>query len=49
MIVLDTNDFDVMIAGVAAANGGASLATRNTKHFADAGIPLVNPWQGGTP
>ena len=35
---------DVMIAGTVAAHS-AALATRNTKHFADTGIPLFNPWQ----
>lgn len=35
---------DTMIAGIALARH-ASLATRNTAHFVDAGIVLVNPWQ----
>ena len=34
---------DTMIAGIARARRSA-LATRNTPHFADAGIALVNPW-----
>lgn len=34
---------DVQIAGIAAARK-AALATRNTRHFADFGIPLVDPW-----
>jgi len=34
---------DVQIAGIAAARK-AALATRNTRHFADFGIRLVNPW-----
>jgi predicted nucleic acid-binding protein len=34
---------DVQIAGIAAARK-AALATRNTRHFANFGIPLVNPW-----
>jgi len=34
---------DVQIAGIAAARK-AALATRNTRHFEDFGIPLVNPW-----
>lgn len=34
---------DTQIAGIALARR-ATLATRNTRHFADAGIPLVNPW-----
>ncbi len=36
---------DVQIAGIAAARK-ATLATRNTRHFADLGINLVDPWQG---
>ncbi len=34
---------DTMIAGIALAQH-ATLATRNTSHFRDAAIPLVNPW-----
>ena len=34
---------DTQIAGIALARH-ASLATRNVRHFADAGIALVNPW-----
>jgi predicted nucleic acid-binding protein len=37
---------DVQIAGVVAARRG-TLATRNTKHFIDSGVPLVNPWKDG--
>jgi hypothetical protein len=39
---------DVMIAGTVAAHG-ATLITRNTKHFADTGVPLINPWQTASP
>jgi toxin FitB len=35
---------DVRIAGIASARK-ATLATRNTRHFADLGIALVDPWQ----
>ena len=35
---------DTFIAGVAMAHG-ATLATRNTKHFEDLPTPVVNPWQ----
>jgi len=35
---------DTMIAGIALARH-ATLATRNTAHFEDAGIPLINPWK----
>ncbi|MGZ8996741.1 MAG: PIN domain-containing protein [Rhodospirillales bacterium] len=39
-----TVDFrDVQIAGIAAARR-ATLATRNTRHFEDLGVALVNPW-----
>jgi toxin FitB len=34
---------DTMIAGIALAHH-ATLATRNTVHFEDASIPVVNPW-----
>lgn len=34
---------DTMIAGVALARH-AVLATRNTTHFSDAGVALINPW-----
>jgi predicted nucleic acid-binding protein len=34
---------DTMIAGIALARH-ATLATRNTKHFDDSLVPLVNPW-----
>ncbi len=35
---------DAMIAGTVAA-WNATLATRNVKHFADAKIALINPWE----
>jgi toxin FitB len=35
---------DVQIAGIAAARK-ATLATRNTRHFENLGITLVDPWQ----
>ena len=34
---------DNMIAGIAVATG-ASLATRNSRHFDDLSITLINPW-----
>jgi predicted nucleic acid-binding protein len=34
---------DSMIAGIALSTG-ASLATRNTRHFADVAITLIDPW-----
>jgi predicted nucleic acid-binding protein len=36
---------DAQIGGIVAARR-ASLATRNTRHFADLGITLVDPWAG---
>jgi hypothetical protein len=35
--------FDLQIAAIALAQN-ATIATRNTKHFADLGVDLVNPW-----
>ena len=35
---------DTMIAGIALATR-ATLATRNTAHFADLSVPVVNPWE----
>ena len=32
-----------MIAGIAVVSR-ASLATRNTSHFVDLSVPLINPW-----
>jgi predicted nucleic acid-binding protein len=34
---------DTMIAGIVLAQH-ATLATRNTNHFLDTSVPLVNPW-----
>jgi toxin FitB len=35
---------DAQIAGIASARR-ATLATRNTRHFADLGIALIDPWR----
>lgn len=35
---------DTFIAGIAMAHG-ATLATRNTRHFGDLPSPVVNPWE----
>jgi toxin FitB len=35
---------DAMIAGIALSHH-ATLATRNTRHFEDLTIPIVNPWE----
>jgi toxin FitB len=37
---------DAQIAGIVAARH-ATLATRNTRHFSNLGIPLVDPWAAG--
>lgn len=34
---------DTMIAGIAQA-ARATLATRNTSHFEDLSVPVINPW-----
>jgi toxin FitB len=34
---------DSMVAGIAIAHR-ATLATRNTKHFADLPVPVIDPW-----
>jgi predicted nucleic acid-binding protein len=34
---------DAQIAGIIAARR-ATLATRNVRHFVDAGIPMIDPW-----
>ena len=36
---------DSMIAGIVLANR-ATFATRNTRHFDDLEVPVVDPWQG---
>ena len=36
---------DTFIAGIALARR-ATLATRNTRHFEDISVPVVNPWLG---
>jgi toxin FitB len=35
---------DAMIAGIALARR-ATIATRNTRHFDDLSIPILNPWE----
>jgi predicted nucleic acid-binding protein len=37
------DDMDILIAATATVHG-LELATRNTRHFADTGVRLVNPW-----
>lgn len=36
---------DTMIAGIVIAHR-ATLATRNTSHFKDLSVPVINPWNG---
>jgi toxin FitB len=38
---------DTFIAGIALSRA-ATLATRNTRDFSDAGIPLIDPWTAKT-
>ena len=38
-----TGQQDGMIAGIAIARR-ATVATHNVRHFADAGVPVINPW-----
>jgi toxin FitB len=40
------DDRDTMIAGIALANH-ATLATRNTRHFSDLPVQVINPWADG--
>ena len=40
---LTVDERDTLIAGIVVANG-ATLATRNVRHFADLAIEVVNPW-----
>ncbi len=35
---------DTFIAGIAIAHG-ATLATRNTRHFVDLPVPVIDPWE----
>lgn len=39
--------FDAQIAAICRVHA-ATLATRNTKDFADTGIAILDPWQAGT-
>jgi len=36
---------NLQIAAIARARGAAAIATRNTRDFADCGIPLIDPWR----
>ena len=38
-------DLDILIAATASARS-LTLVTRNTRHFIDTGVPLINPWGG---
>jgi hypothetical protein len=37
--------FDQLIAAVAVACRLDAIATRNTAHFSQCGVPLIDPWQ----
>ena len=37
------DDLDILVAATATVHG-LHLVTRNTRHFADTGVALVNPW-----
>jgi predicted nucleic acid-binding protein len=39
----DMDPLDGEIAAIALAHG-ATIATRNTRHFADCGVELIDPW-----
>lgn len=39
---------DTLIAGIVLARG-ASLATRNTRHFSDLDVPVIDPWRLAPP
>jgi predicted nucleic acid-binding protein len=39
---------DIFIAGIAIAQG-AAVATRNTRHFENTPIPIINPWGKAVP
>jgi len=40
--------FDQLIAAIAVARQLEAIATRNVAHFADRGVPLIDPWQTPT-
>lgn len=40
---LITDDFDCLIAATAAVHG-ATVVTRNTRHFGPLGVSVLNPW-----
>ena len=38
---------DLQIAAIAQARNADAIATRNVRHFARAGVAIVDPWQAG--
>ena len=40
---LSVKDFDCLILAIASVHG-ATVATRNVKHFAGSGVRIINPW-----
>lgn len=41
------DSMDLLIAATASVHG-LTLVTRNTRHFEDTGVPLLNPWTAST-
>lgn len=41
----DAKDYRDPIIAATGLIHGATVATRNTKHFESSGVPLVNPWE----
>ena len=38
---------DLQIAAIARARNAGAIATRNTQHFADCGVAIIDPWSAG--
>jgi toxin FitB len=38
---------DLQIAAIARARNAGAIATRNTQHFADCGVVIIDPWSAG--
>jgi toxin FitB len=36
---------DLQIAAIALSRRLEAIATRNVGHFADCGVPVINPWE----
>ncbi|MBG9387288.1 type II toxin-antitoxin system VapC family toxin [Caenimonas aquaedulcis] len=44
MIGRPQDDLDILMAATATVHG-LGLVTRNTRHFSDTGVALINPWE----